>query len=142
MTFFTKADAGHLKTCVISASVPVSSRADSIPPRRIVNVMRQSGCAVPDWMLALPNPSQDAKKALKMRPLGRKDISKTLGSGNAGEEGGPRKEKTKKRERIMGGKGGVFKKGKKGEDGTADKASESKGERPAKKAKREVALDE
>ncbi|KAJ8291576.1 ATP-dependent RNA helicase ROK1 [Rhodotorula toruloides] len=122
VTFFTKADAGHLKT--------------------IVNVMRQSGCTVPDWMLALPNPSQDAKKALKMRPLGRKDISKTLGSGNAGDEGGAKREKSKKRERIMGGKRGVFKKGKKGEEGKADKASESKGERPAKRAKREVALDE
>ncbi|BGP28042.1 ATP-dependent RNA helicase rok1 [Rhodotorula toruloides] len=125
VTFFTKADTGHLKT--------------------IVNVMRQSGCTVPDWMLALPNPSQDAKKALKMRPLGRKDISKTLGSGNAGEEGGAKREKLKKRERIMGGKGGVFKKGKKGEVGKAEKATEAKGERPerpAKKARREVALEE
>ncbi|KWU45271.1 P-loop containing nucleoside triphosphate hydrolase protein, partial [Rhodotorula sp. JG-1b] len=56
ITFFSKADAGHLKT--------------------IVNVMRASGCSVPDWMVALPNPSQNSKKQLKQRPIGRKDISR------------------------------------------------------------------
>ncbi|GAA5884203.1 hypothetical protein JCM6882_002178 [Rhodosporidiobolus microsporus] len=136
VTFFTKADAGHLKT--------------------IVNVMRQSGCPVPDWMLALPAPSQDAKKALRMKPIGRKDISRTNGSGaeavertrgKGGGKGG--------RERVMGGKG-VFKRkegdkegaekrgkkdGKKGEKGEKGEKAE-KGERPVKKAKREVSLDE
>ena len=48
---------------------------------RIVNVMRASGCSVPDWMVALPNPSQNSKKQLKQRPIGRKDISRTLGAG-------------------------------------------------------------
>ncbi|GAA5961408.1 hypothetical protein JCM21900_004901 [Sporobolomyces salmonicolor] len=132
ITFFTKADAGHLKT--------------------IVNVMRQSGCDVPTWMLALPAPSQDAKKALKMKPIGRKDVSRTNGS--SGERG----EKGKKRERVMGGKGGVFKSSKKGgidveEEGEGERKKgrgkkkngreEADGERKAKKVKTsEVQLDE
>ncbi|BGP52138.1 RNA-dependent ATPase rok1 [Rhodotorula kratochvilovae] len=129
ITFFTKADAGHLKT--------------------IVNVMRASGCTVPEWMASLPNPSQDAKKALRMRPLGRKDIAKTLGSGADGGDEGARKvkgEKRGKKVRVMGGKEGVFKRrkedeGKKGEKKGAAKKGERE-ERPVKKAKREVALDE
>ncbi|GAA5886467.1 hypothetical protein JCM5296_001917 [Sporobolomyces johnsonii] len=134
ITFFTKADAGHLKT--------------------IVNVMRQSGCDVPAWMLALPAPSQDAKKALKMRPIGRKDVSRTNGS--AGERG----EKGRKRERVMGGKQGVFKSRKTGgidveEEGQGQGEGEGKkgggkkkkggeeGERKAKKVKtKEVQLNE
>lgn len=70
--------------------------------------MRQSGCKVPDWMLALANPSQDSKKALKMRPIGRKDISKTNGAG-AADDVRDGKGMKGKRERVMGGKGGVFK---------------------------------
>lgn len=116
--------------------------------------MRQSGCDVPAWMLALPAPSQDAKKALKMRPIGRKDVSRTNGS--AGERG----EKGRKRERVMGGKQGVFKsrkmggidveegkgqgegEGKKG-GGKKKKGGEEEGERKAKKVKtKEVQLDE
>ncbi|GJN94224.1 hypothetical protein Rhopal_007298-T1 [Rhodotorula paludigena] len=137
VTFFTKADAGHLKT--------------------IVNVMRASGCAVPDWMLALPNPSQDAKKALKLRPIGRKDIARTSGSGvpehGEGEEGkkkGGKKGgegKRRKRERVMGGKEGVFKRRKEDEKGATasgkkGKKDQAEGDRPVKKAKREITLDE
>ncbi|TNY18742.1 ATP-dependent RNA helicase ROK1 [Rhodotorula diobovata] len=152
ITFFTKADAGHLKT--------------------IVNVMRASGCAVSDWLLALPAPSQDAKKALRLRPIGRKDISRTQGSG-AAEEGGEgasgerkvRREKRGVKVRVLGGKEGVFKRRKGEEEGGAEgkgKGGGKKGdgkkkrkggegaagagkgaeERPGKKAKREVALDE
>ncbi|GAA5938092.1 RNA-dependent ATPase ROK1 [Sporobolomyces koalae] len=141
ITFFTKADSGHLKT--------------------IVNVMRQSGCAVPDWMLALPNPTQDSKKALKMKPIGRKDISKTNGSSGGAEvkQEGRGNKKGPKRERIMGGKGGVFKrregtddgdkKGKKGaSSGKGKKSVENnkvadEGERAAKKSRKgKVDLDE
>ncbi|KPV72984.1 uncharacterized protein RHOBADRAFT_55231 [Rhodotorula graminis WP1] len=147
VTFFTKADSGHLKT--------------------IVNVMRASGCPVADWLLALPNPSQDAKKALRLRPIGRKDISRTQGSGaaerdDAVEGEGERRVKREKRGakvRVMGGKEGVFKRRKEDEgakgtgkgkgdkgaqgasSGTAGKSAD-KEERPGKKAKREVALDE
>ncbi|GAA5839915.1 hypothetical protein JCM9279_005206 [Rhodotorula babjevae] len=144
VTFFTKADSGHLKT--------------------IVNVMRASGCPVADWLLALPNPSQDAKKALRLRPIGRKDISRTQGSGaaerdDAVEGEGERRVKREKRGakvRVMGGKEGVFKrrkedegakgkgKGKKGGKGAGAAAASGadKEERPGKKAKRDIALDE
>lgn len=100
-------------------------------------------------MLALPNPSQDSKKALKMKPIGRKDISRTNGAGTAGDNS--QRKKGAKRERVMGGKGGVFKrregeeqddgkkKGKKGSK--TDKADD--GERQAKKPRKgKVDLDE
>ncbi|KAJ1648230.1 RNA-dependent ATPase rok1 [Coemansia erecta] len=55
ITYFTKTDAPYLKT--------------------IVNVMRQSGCEVPDWMLQLKNPKKNDKKILKKKPLDRGSIS-------------------------------------------------------------------
>ena len=110
ITFFTKADAGHLKTYASLSFLLSHLPTDlySHNSHSIVNVMRQSGCKVPDWMLALPNPSQDSKKALKMRPIGRKDISKTNGAG-AADDVRDGKGMKGKRERVMGGKGGVFK---------------------------------
>ncbi|GAA5995601.1 hypothetical protein JCM11641_006990 [Rhodosporidiobolus odoratus] len=132
--------------------------------------MRQSGCSVPDWMLSLPAPSQDAKKALKMKPIGRKDISRTNGSSADAEEkrrgrggaGGGAGGKGGKggRERVMGGKGGVFKKrpGAEGENVGAKKGAKTGGgkkegggakeekpqgeERKTKKQKREISMDE
>ncbi|SCV74538.1 BQ2448_7567 [Microbotryum intermedium] len=86
ITFFTQADAPYLKI--------------------IVNVMRSSGCAVPSYMLDLKAPSQDDKKRLRLKPVGRKDISRTNGAGNKDA----RDRKGKKRERVMGGEEGVFKK--------------------------------
>jgi ATP-dependent RNA helicase DDX52/ROK1 len=80
ITFFTKADAVHLKS--------------------IVNVMRASGCDVPQWMLDLKNPSQDEKKKLRMKPIARKDVSRTNGAGNGAK--GDRKKVERKR--VMGGK--------------------------------------
>ncbi|SCZ99632.1 BZ3500_MvSof-1268-A1-R1_Chr3-1g06171 [Microbotryum saponariae] len=79
---------------------------DSTLSFSIVNVMRSSGCAVPSYMLDLKAPSQDDKKRLRLTPVGRKDISRTNGSGNKDA----RDRKGKKRERIMGGEEGVFKK--------------------------------
>ncbi|OMJ21406.1 ATP-dependent RNA helicase ROK1 [Smittium culicis] len=55
ITYFTKEDAPYLKN--------------------IVNVMRQSGCEVPEWMLQLKNPDSTQKKNLKKRPIDRKSIS-------------------------------------------------------------------
>lgn len=66
---------------------------------RIVNVMRTSGCEVPPWMLELKNPSQKEKKKLKMRPVARKDVSRTSGSG----DGAKGDRKRVKRTRVMGG---------------------------------------
>lgn len=54
VTYFTKEDVVYLKS--------------------IVNVMRESGCSVPEWMLTLKNPTQNMKKNLKQRPLKRKHI--------------------------------------------------------------------
>ncbi|GAA5982899.1 hypothetical protein JCM10908_006825 [Rhodotorula pacifica] len=155
VTFFSKADAGHLKT--------------------IVNVMRASGCSVPEWMVSLPNPSQNSKKQLKQRPIGRKDISRTLGAGAMDdEEEGARKgrQNGKKgagggggghqhgKKRVMSGVGSGFagagsKARKEGGGGKKDRptkgdkgaqardgAAAAGADRPAKKAKREVALDE
>ncbi|KAJ2062112.1 RNA-dependent ATPase rok1 [Coemansia sp. S146] len=55
ITFFTKEDGPHLKT--------------------IVNVMRESGCEIPEWMLQLKKPSQDDKKKLKKKPVERNNIT-------------------------------------------------------------------
>ncbi|KAJ1722128.1 RNA-dependent ATPase rok1 [Coemansia erecta] len=55
VTYFTKADAPYLKT--------------------IVNVMRESGCEVPEWMLQLKNPKANDKKNLKKKPLERNAIT-------------------------------------------------------------------
>ncbi|KAJ2711511.1 RNA-dependent ATPase rok1 [Coemansia spiralis] len=55
ITYFTKDDAPHLRT--------------------IVNVMRESGCTVPEWMLALKNPTKDTKRKIKKAPLDRNAIS-------------------------------------------------------------------
>ncbi|KAJ1796270.1 RNA-dependent ATPase rok1 [Coemansia sp. RSA 2399] len=55
ITYFTKDDAPYLKT--------------------IVNVMRGSGCDVPEWMLALKNPKGSDKKKLKKAPIERDSLS-------------------------------------------------------------------
>ncbi|KAJ2221706.1 RNA-dependent ATPase rok1 [Coemansia sp. RSA 518] len=55
VTYFTKDDAPHLKT--------------------IVNVMRESGCHVPEWMVELKNPQKKDKKKLKKAPMERASIS-------------------------------------------------------------------
>lgn len=46
----------------------------------IVNVMRNSGCEVPEWMLSLKAPTQNAKKQLRRKPVERKDVSRAVGS--------------------------------------------------------------
>ncbi|KAJ1673017.1 RNA-dependent ATPase rok1, partial [Spiromyces aspiralis] len=55
VTFFTKEDAPFLKI--------------------IVNVMRESGCEVPEWMLNLRKPSKSMKKNLRKKPIERKTIN-------------------------------------------------------------------
>lgn len=84
--------------------------------------MRASGCEVPQWMVDMKNPTQDEKKALKMRPILRKDISRTNGAGM----GDSSDRKRVKRERVLGGK-------------VADKGKKAK---ETKASKREVGLDE
>ncbi|PVV00763.1 hypothetical protein BB560_004843, partial [Smittium megazygosporum] len=55
ITYFTKEDAPYLKN--------------------VVNVMKSSGCEVPEWMLNLKNPTHKIKKNLKKRPIDRDAIS-------------------------------------------------------------------
>jgi len=59
ITLFTNDDAPYLKS--------------------IVNVMRNSGLEVPEWMLQLKNPSKNEKKQLKKRPVERKDVKDSNG---------------------------------------------------------------
>ena len=54
VTYFTKDDAPYLKS--------------------IVNVIRESGCEVPEWMLSLKNPTGNQKKHLKRKPIERAAI--------------------------------------------------------------------
>ncbi|KAJ3171120.1 RNA-dependent ATPase rok1 [Geranomyces variabilis] len=54
VTYFTKDDAVYLKT--------------------VVNVMRDSGCDVPQWMLELKPPTKNEKKNLRQRALKRDNI--------------------------------------------------------------------
>ncbi|CAG8529389.1 10320_t:CDS:10 [Funneliformis mosseae] len=55
VTYYTKDDALYLKS--------------------IVNVMRESGCEVPEWMFQLKNPSKVSKQQLRKKPVERKTIS-------------------------------------------------------------------
>ncbi|KAG0042382.1 RNA-dependent ATPase rok1 [Gryganskiella cystojenkinii] len=59
VTYFTNEDQTYLKS--------------------IVNVMRESGCEVADWMLAMKKPSKNDKKNLRQRPLGRSAINTMSG---------------------------------------------------------------
>lgn len=78
ITFFTKEDATYLKT--------------------VVNVMRQSGCDVPQWMLDLKNANQKQKKSLKRKAPERQDIKVVAGSTFG------RKEANKRREMVEASK--------------------------------------
>lgn len=57
ITYFTRDDAPHLRT--------------------VANVMKQSGCDVPEWMLQLQKPTKEMKKKLKSNPLERRTIDTT-----------------------------------------------------------------
>lgn len=65
----------------------------------IVNVMRNSGCDVPDWMLALKAPSQNAKKQLRRKPVERKDVSRAVGSIGGKRKSSHKSQKTFKKAR-------------------------------------------
>ncbi|RHZ62740.1 hypothetical protein Glove_335g42 [Diversispora epigaea] len=54
ITFYTKEDAPFLKS--------------------IINVMKDSGCEIPDWMLKLKNPTKESKQQLRKKPINRKGI--------------------------------------------------------------------
>lgn len=71
VTFFTKEDAPYLKS--------------------IVNVMRQSGCEVPEWMLRLPSPSKMARRMLRRAPVARKSVRAAAGNTAVGRAAANRK---------------------------------------------------
>jgi ATP-dependent RNA helicase DDX52/ROK1 len=89
ITFFTKDDAVYLKS--------------------VVNVMRQSGCEVPEWMVNLKSANQKQKKSLKRKAPERQDIKVVAGSTFG------RKEANKRRDMIQASK--------KRREGDAKKAS-------------------
>lgn len=64
ITYFTRDDAPYLKS--------------------VVNVMRQSGCDVPEWMLKLPKPSKMLKRKLRNAPIARRDVRTAAGSSTLG----------------------------------------------------------
>lgn len=72
ITYFTKEDAVHLKT--------------------VVNVMRQSGCDVPEWMLKLKNPAKNEKKRLKQKAPERKQIRTSAASSVGRRQANKRKD--------------------------------------------------
>jgi ATP-dependent RNA helicase DDX52/ROK1 len=45
--------------------------------KSVVNVMKESGCEVAEWMLKLKNPSKNLKKNVKNMPIRRNDIKTT-----------------------------------------------------------------
>ncbi|EGG04629.1 uncharacterized protein MELLADRAFT_88697 [Melampsora larici-populina 98AG31] len=64
VTFFTKQDGKYLKM--------------------VVNVMKNSGCEVPDWMLKLGNLSKNDRKIMKIKPVKRTSVKQAaLGINNA-----------------------------------------------------------
>ncbi|GFZ42957.1 ATP-dependent RNA helicase ROK1 [Saitozyma sp. JCM 24511] len=77
ITFFSNEDAPYLRT--------------------IANVLRASGCPVPQYMLDMPKPSKNLKKNLARAPLKRKHV------GGGGRDVG-REMQRKKREMIKGSK--------------------------------------
>ncbi|KAI8894526.1 P-loop containing nucleoside triphosphate hydrolase protein [Globomyces pollinis-pini] len=76
ITYFTKEDLPYLKS--------------------IVNVMKDSGCDVPDWMLTLKKPTKNMKKNARNRPVNRDSI-KTISKYEENLE-------QKKKEMIQGSK--------------------------------------
>lgn len=78
ITFFTSEDSTYLKS--------------------VVNVMRQSGCDVPKWMLELKSPNQKQKKSLKRKAPERQNILTIAGSSQG------RKEANRRRDMIQASK--------------------------------------
>ena len=77
ITFFSNEDTAHLRT--------------------VANVMRSSGCDVPDWMLAMKPPNKSEKRNLAKHGVKRANVG---GSENdVGAETGKRKADSKKAKR-------------------------------------------
>lgn len=100
--------------------------------RSIVNVMRNSGCEVPAWMLSLKAPSQNQKKQLRQRPVKRKDVSRATGSVGGGKgsrrkpaDAGKKGERSDGPGKVAEGKAKRTKPGKKQKEGGRTDAASS-----------------
>lgn len=60
-------------------SVTFFTKDDHVAVKAVVNVMKQSGCDVQDWMLNMSRATQNEKKALKRKPVERSNISSVPG---------------------------------------------------------------
>lgn len=60
-------------------SITFFTKDDHIAIKSVVNVMKQSGCDVQDWMLNMGKATQNEKKALKRKPVERSGISSVAG---------------------------------------------------------------
>lgn len=69
ITFFSNEDSPHLRT--------------------IANVLRASGCPVPQYMLVLPKPNKNGKRKIAKVPVERKDVGG--GGRDVGRELGKRR---------------------------------------------------
>lgn len=58
----------------VGQAITFFTEDDAVNLRSIANVMKASGCEVPDWMLKLKNPSKDAKRKLSKKPVKRSAI--------------------------------------------------------------------
>lgn len=56
-------------------AVTFYTKEDKVAIKSVVNVMKQSGCEVPDWMLKMRNANNDEKKKFKTKPIARDEIS-------------------------------------------------------------------
>lgn len=56
-------------------AVTFYTKEDGVAVKSVVNVMKQSGCEVPEWMVSLRKATTDEKKRLKSRPIDRDGIS-------------------------------------------------------------------
>ncbi|XP_019850917.1 PREDICTED: probable ATP-dependent RNA helicase DDX52 isoform X2 [Amphimedon queenslandica] len=58
----------------VGEAITFFTEEDTAYVRSIANVMKSSGCPVPDWMLEMRNPSKNQKKALSRKPVKRRSI--------------------------------------------------------------------
>ncbi|CDO52958.1 hypothetical protein DV495_000367 [Geotrichum candidum] len=56
-------------------SITFFTKEDSVAVKAVVNVMKQSGCDVQDWMLKMGKATSNEKKSLKKKPVERTQIS-------------------------------------------------------------------
>ncbi|CAE6435664.1 unnamed protein product [Rhizoctonia solani] len=88
VTYFTNADAPYLKM--------------------IANVLKASNNPVPEWMLKLPKPSKMKRRALKRKPVVRKDVGVVAGRAIGKSDAIRRREMiaASKRRKMVGDKSG------------------------------------